>query len=127
MPKIKPDANAGKPYNLRCRKCGCLVEKLVSRFSMYGKPAAYAYKCANPFHNCGDMTREFCEPFRSYEEPKAHAVWTDQNTAEEHPGAPEECEHVLCLERHTHRALRSGDRHPGRLVDCPSEECEPPF
>jgi hypothetical protein len=127
MPKIKPDPNAGKPYNLRCKKCGCIVEKLVSRFGFNGKAAAHAYKCANPWHNCGTIEREFCEPYRAYDQPTAHAVWTDANAAEEHPGRPEDCERPECLDRLTHKGLKSGERHPGRYEDCAAEECEPPF
>ncbi|AWY07397.1 hypothetical protein SEA_JACKIEB_79 [Streptomyces phage JackieB] len=126
MPKIgaKPD---NRPYNLRCRKCGCIVEKLVSRFGFTGKPVAHAYKCANPFHNCGTVEREFCEPYRAYDEPTAHAYWDGAGGSWEHPGPVEECEMPECLERHTHKALLSGDRHPGKLEHCESEECEPPF
>lgn len=125
MPKLgaKPD---NRPYNTRCQKCGCIVEKLVSRFGWDGKPKSWQYRCANPYHNCGTVERDGCQPARRYE-PVAHAVWDGAGGSWEHPGPAEDCEMPDCVERHTHKALKSGERHPGRLEDCAAEECEPPF
>ncbi|AYD86824.1 hypothetical protein SEA_MICRODON_77 [Streptomyces phage Microdon] len=125
MPKIGQAADE-RPYNVRCARCGCIVEKLVSRFSFSGKPAAHSYRCANPFHNCGTIERDGCEPRRVYE-TVAHAVWDGAGGHWEHPGKPEDCEAPECLERHTHKGLKTGERHPGRYADCGAEECEPPF
>lgn len=127
MPKKGQRGAPERPYNLRCSVCGCIVEKLVSRFGYTGKPAAHAYRCANPFHNCGTIEREGCEPYRAYDEPKAHAYWDGAGGHWEHPGAAEDCTAPECVDRMMHKGLRSGERHPGRYEDCTAEECEPPF
>ncbi|UTN93085.1 hypothetical protein SEA_MARKY_82 [Streptomyces phage Marky] len=127
MPKIGAKPEPEGPYNLRCARCGCLVEKLVSRFGFDGKPKSWQYRCAYPYHNCGTVERDGCTPVRKYGQATAHAYWDGAGGQWEHPGTAEECDRPECLERHTHKALKSGDRHPGRLVDCAAEECEPPF
>lgn len=126
MPKIgaKPD---DRPYVLRCVRCGCLVEKQVSRFGWDGKPKSFVYTCANPYHNCGTVDRDFCEPKRSYGEATAHAVWDGAGGVWEHPGRAEDCGTPECEGKHSHKALTSGERHPGPLANCQSQECEPPF
>lgn len=123
MPKIGAKADE-RPYNRRCKVCGCLVEKLVSRFGFNGKPAAHAYRCGNAYHGCGTLEREGCEPVRVYGEPVAHGYST-----EEHPGPRETCDRPECLEARTHRAglSPSGTLHPGKYEDCYEQECEPPF
>jgi hypothetical protein len=125
MPKIgaKPD---DRPFNRRCAHCGCIVEKLVSRFGWDGKPKSWLYRCKHPFHNCTTVEREGCEPVRVYE-PVAHADWDRTTGVVEHPGRVEDCADPRCEEYCGHRALSGGERHPGRLADCPSPACEPPF
>lgn len=127
MPKLGAKPEPKKPHNLRCKKCGCLVEKLVSRFGFSGKPVKWAYKCANPYHNCGTAEREFCEPQRVYGEATAHAYWDGAGGLWEHPGPVEECQSPECLERQTHRSVKSGERHPGPLISCTDPDCEVPF
>ncbi|AXH49468.1 hypothetical protein SEA_CROSBY_80 [Streptomyces phage Crosby] len=124
MPKIgaAPDT---RPYNTRCVRCGCIVEKLVSRFGWDGKPKAWQYRCANPYHNCTTAEREGCEPARRYE-ATAHAVWDGAGGSWEHPGPAEECDMPECVERMTHKGP-DGERHPGRYADCDNPKCEPPF
>ena len=128
MPKIgaKPD---NRPYNVRCKKCGCLVEKMVARFGFNGRPAAHAYQCPVWGHQCGTVDREGCEPTRAYDEPIAHALNDGHGAVREHPGTPEDCTVPECLESRTHRAglSPSGVRHSGRYEDCYEPECEPPF
>lgn len=126
MPKIgaKPD---DRPYNTRCQTCGCIVEKLVSLFGWNGKAKSWQYRCANPYHNCGTVERDGCQPVRKYGEPVAHAVWDGAGGTEEHPGPAEECDRPECVDRLTHKGLKTGERHPGRYENCPAEECEPPF
>lgn len=124
MPKIG-QAEDTRPYNTRCKKCGCLVEKQVSRFGFSGKPVKWAYTCVNPYHNCGTAEREFCEPVRKYEET-AHALWDGAGGEWEHPGPVEECTMPECVERMTHKAP-DGSRHPGPYAQCQHEDCEPPF
>jgi hypothetical protein len=121
MPKIGAKAD-DRPYNLRCAICGCHTEKLISRFGFSGKPAAHAYRCSNPYHNCGDETREGCKPYRAYGEPIAHG-----SRSGEHPGRPEDCTEEDCAYRSHAPLTGGGERHPGSLGDCTSAECEPPF
>jgi hypothetical protein len=128
MPKIGAEAD-DRLYNVRCRVCGCLTEKLVSRFGWDGKPAAHAYRCANPFHNCGTVEREGCEPKRVYEALK-HAYWDGAGGSWEHPGTLDDCEMPECADRKDrHRAglSPSGVWHPGSYADCFEPTCEPPF
>ncbi|WIC89229.1 hypothetical protein SEA_BOGOTA_79 [Streptomyces phage Bogota] len=125
MPKIGAAAD-DRPYNVRCKVCGCITEKMISRFGWNGKAAAHAYRCANPFHNCGTVEREGCEPRRVYDQPPAHAYWDGAGGSWEHPGRVEDCTMPECVERMTHKAP-DGTRHPGRYEDCTSADCEPPF
>lgn len=128
MPKIgqKPD---NRPYNLRCTVCGCLVEKVVSRFGFNGRPAAHAYRCAMWGHRCGTAEREACNPTRVYDEPIAHALSDGHGGVWEHPGTPEDCTMPECVEKGSHKAglSPSGVRHLGKYEDCYEPECEPPF
>lgn len=129
MPKIG-QAEDTRPYNTRCLKCGCIVEKVVDRFGWDGKPARHIYRCANPYHNCGTVERDGCTPARKYE-ATAHAVfkgvWDPAAGSAEHPGPVEECQMPECVERMTHLANDGVTRHRGSYVDCTSEGCEPPF
>lgn len=125
MPKIGQAADT-RPYNTRCLKCRCIVEKVVDRFGFDGKPSRHIYRCANPYHNCGTVERDGCEPGRVYGEATAHAVWDGAGGSWEHPGPVEECQQAECLERMTHKAP-DGSRHPGAYLDCTREDCEPPF
>lgn len=129
MPKLgaKPD---DRPYNTRCRKCGCLVEKLIARFNLYGKGVRHSYRCANPYHNCGTVERDGCEPYRVYGEPIRHVLWGGDDGEGEHPGTLEDCELPDCADRKDrHRAGLAPDTdwHPGPYVSCNRPECEPPF
>jgi hypothetical protein len=125
MPKIgqAPDE---RPYNTRCKRCGCLVEKLIDRFGFNGKPSHHIYRCANPYHNCGTVERDGCEPVRTYGEDFRHALNDGAGGIWEHPGKAEECQQAECSWRH-HDGLKTGARHMGRLADCLDPECEPPF
>jgi hypothetical protein len=125
MPKLGAKAD-DRPYNTRCRKCGCIVVKAVSRFGFDGKPSQHCYQCPNPYHNCTTAEREGCEPARVYGETVVHAIWDGLTSVDEHDGKPEDCDHPLCLERTTHKAL-NGERHPGLYLECTRPECEPPF
>jgi hypothetical protein len=124
MPKIGEKPNT-RPYNLRCTVCGCLVEKLISRFNVYGKGAAYIYRCPDPYHNCGTASREGCTPERRYGEPVAHALW-DGAGVWEHPGKLEDCPAAECSYR-CHTSLDGSETHPGRYQECERPTCEPPF
>lgn len=126
MPKLGADPHAGEPYNLRCSICGCLVEKVISRFGFNGKPAAWAYRCALWGHQCGTVDREACKPYRAYGEPIAHVLNDGAGGIWEHPGKVEDCPLPDCADK-GHDALTGGVRHPGTLMDCTSEACEPPF
>jgi hypothetical protein len=127
MPKIG-QAEDTRPYNTRCKSCGCIVEKLVSRFGYNGKPAAYSYWCANPFHNCSTVARDGCTPVRQYEAVR-HAYWDGHGGLWEHPGKVEDCDQPECEPKGHHLAglSNTGVKHPGRYVDCGLPECEPPF
>lgn len=128
MPKLG-QAEDTRPHNKRCRKCKCLVKKLVSRFGYDGKPAAHSYRCENPYHNCGTAERDGCEPVRVYE-PVAHAYWDGGGGHWEHPGPLEDCDNPECADRKDrHRAglAPGGTWHPGTYGDCFLAECEPPF
>lgn len=129
MPKIGAKAD-NRPYNLRCKHCGCLVTKMVSRFGFNGRPAAHAYRCEQWGHQCGDMTREGCEPYRTYDEPVAHAYNDGAGGVWEHPGTLEDCPLPDCEPRKDHHRAGlspTGVKHPGRYEDCYRPECEPPF
>jgi hypothetical protein len=125
VPKIGAKVDE-RPYNVRCSVCGCLVEKMVSRFGFNGKPAAHAYRCAVWQHNCGTLEREGCAPYREYE-PEAHAFNDGEGGVWEHPGRAEHCTAPECADRGHEPLSGGGERHPGRLEDCESAACEPPF
>lgn len=125
MPKIG-QAEDTRPHNTRCTKCGCLVEKVIARFNMYGKGVKHQYRCMNPYHNCGTVERDGCTPERVYE-PVAHAYWDGADGYWTHPGRPEDCTTTECVERMTHKAIRSDERHPGPAITCQHDDCEPPF
>lgn len=124
MPKIG-QAEDTRPYNTRCLKCGCIVEKVVDRFGFDGKPSRHIYRCPNPYHNCGTVERDGCTPARKYE-ATAHALWDGAGGEWEHPGPVEECIMPECVERMTHKGP-DGSRHPGTYLDCGDPGCEPPF
>jgi hypothetical protein len=125
VPKIG-QAEDTRPYNIRCAKCKCVVEKVISRFGWGGKAAEHIYRCAHPYHNCGTVQRDGCEPVRKYGERPAHSTWDGGSGAVEHPGKVEDCPAPECCYR-SHVSLDGEEKHPGRLQDCESARCEPPF